>query len=75
MREHGAVFWVLDVMQRFWYTGDGRRERFVGVCRDRDVQRLAFDEYMNKRLARRKPSGHARIVLKDLAYLLGIARP
>ncbi|HEY0779883.1 MAG TPA: geranylgeranyl diphosphate reductase [Gemmatirosa sp.] len=73
MREHGAVFFVLDVMQRFWYTGDGRRERFVAICRDPDVQRLTFDAYMRKRLVRAKPLSHARIFVKNLAHLSGLA--
>jgi hypothetical protein len=57
MREHGRVFWVLGIMQRFWYSSDKRRERFVSICRDRDVQQLTFDAYMNKRLVRKKPDG------------------
>jgi geranylgeranyl reductase len=73
MREHGPVFWVLDVMQRFWYSGDGRRERFVAICRDHDVQRLTFDAYMQKRLVRAKPMSHARIFFKNLAHLSGLA--
>src|SRR5690606_162860 len=42
MRAHGQVFWILGVMQRHWYTTDRRRERFVSICRDRDVQELTF---------------------------------
>ncbi|MEE8614943.1 MAG: geranylgeranyl diphosphate reductase, partial [Roseateles sp.] len=49
MREHGRVFWVLGMMQRLWYCSDKRRERFVSICRDRDVQQLTFDAYMHKR--------------------------
>ena len=74
MKEHGRVFWVLGIMQRFWYSSDKRRERFVSMCRDRDVQQLTFDAYMNKRLVRRKPVAHLRIFLKDVAHLLGMAR-
>ena len=37
MRGHGRVFWILGMMQRFWYRSDGRRERFVSMCRDPDV--------------------------------------
>ena len=74
MREHGRVFWVLGVMQYFWYRDDRRRERFVSICRDRDVQQLTFDAYMNKRLVRRRPMAHARIFFKDLAHLLGLVR-
>ncbi|MEM1156038.1 MAG: geranylgeranyl diphosphate reductase, partial [Pseudomonadota bacterium] len=29
LREHGRVFWILGMMQRFWYSSDKRRERFV----------------------------------------------
>ena len=74
MREHGRVFWVLGLMQRFWYGNDRRRERFVAICRDRDVQQLTFDAYMNKRLVRARPLAHVRIFLKDMAHLLGLAR-
>jgi geranylgeranyl reductase len=74
MREHGRVFWVLGVMQRFWYRDDRRRERFVSICRDPDVQRLTFEAYMHKRLVRGRPLAHMRIFFKDLAHQLGLAR-
>jgi geranylgeranyl diphosphate/geranylgeranyl-bacteriochlorophyllide a reductase len=74
MREHGRVFWVLGMMQWFWYRNDRLRERFVSICRDRDVQQLTFDAYMNKRLVRRRPMAHLRIFFKDMAHLLGMAR-
>jgi geranylgeranyl reductase len=74
MREHGRVFWVLGLMQRFWYASDKRRERFVSICRDRDVQQLTFESYMNKRLVRSRPLAHVRIFFKDMAHLLGLVR-
>ena len=69
MRLHGQVFWVLGLMQRYWYATDDRRERFVAICRDRDVQRLTFDAYMNKELVRARPMAHLRIFLKNLLHL------
>ncbi len=74
MKAHGRVFWILGVMQRFWYSNDRRRERFVSICRDRDVQQLTFDAYMNKELVRARPMAHVRIFFKDLAHLVGVAR-
>jgi geranylgeranyl reductase len=74
MKLHGRVFWVLGIMQRFWYTSEKRRESFVSICRDEDVQKLTFEAYMNKELVRRKPMAHVRIFFKDLAHLLGFAR-
>jgi geranylgeranyl reductase len=72
MRTHGGVFWILGVMQRFWYQNDQRRERFVSICRDRDVQQLTWDAYMNKELVKARPVAHARIFFKNIAHLTGI---
>ncbi len=72
MREHGRVFWILGMMQYFWYSSDKRRERFVDMCDDRDVQQLTWQAYMNKRLVRAKPLAHVKIFLKDTAHLLGL---
>ena len=72
MRSHGGVFWVLGLMQRYWYTDDARRERFVAICRDVDVQELTFDAYMNKELVKARPLAHVRIFFKNIAHLTGM---
>jgi geranylgeranyl reductase len=74
MKRHGRVFWVLGIMQRFWYSSDRRREKFVKICADPDVQELTWQSYLHKRLVRKKPLAHVRIFFKDLAHLLGFAR-
>jgi geranylgeranyl reductase len=73
MKAHGRVFWILGIMQRFWYSSDKRRERFVHICEDPDVQHLTWEAYMHKRLVKAKPMAHLRIFFKDMAHLLGIA--
>lgn len=73
MRMHGTVFRILGMMQWYWYSNDRRRERFVSICRDRDVQRLTWDAYMNKKLVRAKPVAHIRIFFKNLAHMAGLA--
>ena len=72
MKEHGRVFWILGMMQYFWYSSDKRRERFVDMCDDKDVQQLTWQAYMNKKLVRKKPLAHVKIFLKDTAHLLGL---
>lgn len=72
MKAHGRVFWILGIMQRFWYASDKRRERFVSMCKDEDVQRLTWEAYMHKRLVRARPGAHVRIFFKDLAHLAGL---
>jgi geranylgeranyl reductase len=57
-------------MQDAYYRSDERRERFVSLCHDRDVQTLTFEAYMNKRLVRARPWAHLKIGLKNMAHLL-----
>ena len=75
MKQHGMVFRVLGIMQYFWYSSDKRRERFVKMCEDKDVQRLTWESYTNKELVRKSPMAHLRIFMKDMAHLLGIVKP
>ena len=72
MALHGSVFFILGLMQRFWYANDRRRERFVRLCADRDIQELTWDAYMNKQLVRARPAAHLRIAVKNFAHLTGL---
>ncbi|MGD9294760.1 MAG: geranylgeranyl diphosphate reductase [Roseobacter sp.] len=72
MKEHKMVFRVLGSMQNAYYRSDERRERFVSLCHDIDVQRLTFEAYMNKKLVRARPMAHLKIGLKNLAHLTGL---
>ncbi len=74
MKLHGRVFFILGLLQRFWYGSDKRREKFVHMCRDPDVQYLTWQSYTQKELVRERPKAHVRIFFKDLAQLLGLAR-
>ncbi|MEO0496943.1 MAG: geranylgeranyl diphosphate reductase [Pseudomonadota bacterium] len=71
MKEHGRVFFILGLLQGIWYKSDKRREQFVKMCRDDDVQRLTWESYLNKRLVKREPMAHLRVMVKDVRELLG----
>lgn len=75
LKEHGTVFKVLRSMQDAYYKSDERRERFVSLCHDIDVQRLTFEAYMNKRLVHARPMAHLKIGVKNLMHLMGMVRP
>lgn len=75
LKEHGTVFRVLGAMQDAYYRSDERRERFVSLCHDEDVQRLTFEAYMNKKLVRARPMAHLKIGIKNLAHLSGLISP
>ncbi|MDG1117878.1 MAG: geranylgeranyl diphosphate reductase [Flavimaricola sp.] len=75
MREHKQVFRVLGAMQDAYYKSDERRERFVSLCHDVDVQKLTFEAYMNKKLVKARPLAHLKIGVKNLAHLSGLVSP
>lgn len=75
MREHGTVFRVLRSMQDAYYRSDERRERFVSLCHDVDVQKLTFEAYMNKKLVTKRPMAHVKIGMKNMAHLLRLVSP
>jgi geranylgeranyl reductase len=74
LRLHGRTFWALGLLQRFWYGSDKRREKFVTMCEDPDVQYLTWQSYTQKKLVRRRKLQHLRVFFKDIAQLMGLAR-
>ncbi|MEM9797599.1 MAG: geranylgeranyl diphosphate reductase [Pseudomonadota bacterium] len=72
MKDNKAVFRILGAMQDAYYRSDERRERFVTLCHDVDVQRLTFEAYMNKELVKARPLAHLKIGVKNVAHLMGI---
>ena len=74
MAKHGKVFWVLGLLQYFWYRNDKSREQFVKICRDPDVQKLTWEAYMNKAFVRGRFMTHMKIFINDVRHLLGFAR-
>ena len=75
MKEHGTVFKVLRVMQDAYCKSDERRERFVSLCHDVDVQKLMFEAYMTKKLVSARPMAHLKIGLKNMARILRLVSP
>lgn len=72
MKDHGRVFFILGILQWIWYSSDKRREQFVTMCEDADVQRLTWESYLNKKLVRRDPMAHMRVFWKDVQQLIGM---
>lgn len=75
IKEHGTVFKVLRSMQDAYYKSDERRERFVSLCHDVDVQKLTFEAYMNKKLVSARPLAHLKIGFKNIRHLMGWVAP
>ncbi len=74
MKLHGRTFWALGLLQYFWYHSDKRREQFVEMCKDEDVQTLTWQSYTQKKLVKKKRKEHFRVFVKDVAQLLGLSK-
>ena len=74
MKLHGRTFWALGLLQYFWYHSDKRREQFVEMCKDEDVQTLTWQSYTQKKLVKKKRKEHLRVFVKDVAQLLGLSK-
>jgi geranylgeranyl reductase len=66
MKEHGTVFLVLGIMQRFWYGNDQRRERFVAICKDYDINITLMRQFLNTR----NIMSHKRYAAMQWDYLI-----
>lgn len=75
MKEHRNVFKVLSAMQNAYSNSDERRERFVSLCHDGDVQKLIFAAYMNTELVAAQPMAPLKIGLNNLSHLFGLFSP
>ena len=64
IKEHGTL-----------NKSDERRERFVSLCHDVDVQKLTFDAYMNKNLVHARPLAHLKIGFKNVRHRMGWVAP
>lgn len=74
MKKHQTVFKVLGAMQNAYYKSDDRRERFVSLCKDIDVQRITFESYMHKKLTKKRPLAHLKIMVKNILHLTGLVK-
>ena len=74
MKKHKTVFKVLGAMQNAYYRSDERRERFVSLCNDIDVQKITFESYMHKKLTRKRPLAHIKIMIKNVLHLTGLVK-
>ncbi|MCU0831716.1 MAG: geranylgeranyl diphosphate reductase [Rhizobiaceae bacterium] len=72
MKAHGRVFFILGILQAIWYRNDKRREQFVTLCADPDVQRLTWESYLNKAIAKQDWRAQLRVFVKDVKNLIGL---
>ncbi|GAB2274487.1 hypothetical protein Dimus_009257 [Dionaea muscipula] len=68
--EYLSTFKFLDVLQRVFYGSDATREAMVEICGDEYVQRMTFDSYLYKKIARGNPSEDFGLVMKCIGSMI-----
>jgi geranylgeranyl reductase len=58
---YGSMYRFLDKLQDVYYGNDRKFEVFTQMCRDVDVQRLTFDSYLHKQMAKLPVTSGLRI--------------
>jgi len=67
--KYGPTYFVLDAMQKLFYTLDAARESFVEFCEEECVQNVTFDLYLYKTVQGKGPVGGLKLLGKTLPSL------
>jgi geranylgeranyl reductase len=67
--KYGPTYFVLDALQKLFYTSDPARESFVELCEEEYVQRVTFDSYLYKTVQGNDPVGDVKLLGKTLGSL------
>ncbi|XP_074294994.1 uncharacterized protein LOC141622874 [Silene latifolia] len=68
--EFKTTFRFLDLLQKVFYGSNASREALVELCGDEYVQRMTFDSYLYKRLAKGNPWEDTKMVMNTIGSLV-----
>lgn len=68
--KYGPTYFVLDALQKLFYTTDAARESFVDLCEETYVQEVTFDSYLYKTVQGNNPVGDVMLLGKTVSSLV-----
>ncbi|XP_021720628.1 geranylgeranyl diphosphate reductase, chloroplastic-like [Chenopodium quinoa] len=68
--EYRSTFRFLDVLQKVFYGNDASREALVELCGDEYVQRMTFESYLYKKLAKGNPWEDTKMTMNTIGSLV-----
>ncbi|KAL9235384.1 hypothetical protein vseg_010145 [Gypsophila vaccaria] len=68
--EYKTTFRFLDLLQKVFYGSNASREALIELCGDEYVQRMTFDSYLYKRLAKGTPWEDTKMVINTIGSLI-----
>jgi len=75
---YGPTYFVLDALQKVFYSSNGAREAFVELCNSKYVQQVTFDSYLYKRVQGNNPLDDIKLLGETIGCLIkgySIAKP
>ena len=67
---YANTFRFLDLLHRVFYGSNACREALVELCGDEYVQRMTFESYLYKKLARGRVLDHAKLLMNTVGSLV-----
>ncbi|KAL0425676.1 UNVERIFIED_CONTAM: Geranylgeranyl diphosphate reductase, chloroplastic [Sesamum radiatum] len=68
--EYLCTFKFLDILQRVFYGSNGGREALVELCGKEYVQRMTFESYLYKKLAKGNPLEDVKMAMDTMGSLI-----
>jgi len=68
--KYGPTYFVLDLLQKVFYTSDAARESFVELCEEDYVCQVTFDSYLYKTVQGNDPVGDVKLLGKTVSSLI-----
>merc|ERR1719146_489214 len=69
-RAYGPTYFVLDALQKLFYTSDAARESFVDLCDSEYVQKVTFDSYLYKRVQGNNPIEDIKLLFQTVGSII-----
>lgn len=69
-KAYGATYFVLDALQKVFYTNNVAREAFVDMCRSDYVQKVTFDSYLYKKVQGGNPVDDVKLLFETVGSFM-----
>ena len=66
---YGLTYFVLDLLQKVFYTNNGAREVFIELCDSKYVQQVTFDSYLYKKVQGNNPIDDLKLLGETIGCL------
>jgi len=67
---YGPTYFVLDALQKVFYSNNGAREAFVELCNSKYVQQVTFDSYLYKTVQGNNPLDDLKLLGETIGCLI-----